>query len=385
MRDGVRTHGENCLDKRKVLKRVDIFTELPRVFNNNDMDTSDDRCVPAVSLPVISIAPVHRRQSSERLEGSSEARIPVTNNNNNSSSIIGANVTTSLSGSVHKTAISNLEPNDGRVNKGYTSPDIELYNYSFATDPLDRGSSQQRIHPRLKVGSSEFETTRRAQFLLAHSPRESMSRSTGKWKLRHMGPSYDLTSTSPEPIATLNVVSRSELNLRAPGCMRSGGRLSYFHSQRDKARASSEDDSGRAYSDDGGRHNAHALSNIGVDYMRINGAIGTFRQLQKPTSMQSLPTSSKLSYTEEVGQALVGGSDFQKFTDDRLLQQKPRQKPSVGYRLGKRRSLYHKRKQISDYCLVFGMFGIVVMVLETELSMAGIFSKVGHYNYILAM
>ncbi|CAG5132704.1 unnamed protein product, partial [Candidula unifasciata] len=201
-----------------------------------------------------------------------------------------------------------------------------------------------------------------------------MSGSMGKWKLRNMGPSYDLASTSPEPIPTLNVVSRSELNLRAP-YMRTGGRSPYFHAQRDKARASSEDDSGRAYSDDGGRHNAHVLSNIGVDYMRINGAIGTFRQLQKPTSMQSLPTSSKFSYTEESGQALVVGSDFQKLTDERLFQQKPRQKPSVGYRLGKRRSLYQKRKQISDYCLVFGMIGIGVMVLETELSMAGIFSK----------
>ena len=45
-------------------------------------------------------------------------------------------------------------------------------------------------------------------------------------------------------------------------------------------------------------------------------------------------------------------------------------------RLGKRRALYQKRKKISDYCLVFGMFGIVVMMLETELSMAEVYKKV---------
>lgn len=50
---------------------------------------------------------------------------------------------------------------------------------------------------------------------------------------------------------------------------------------------------------------------------------------------------------------------------------------NVGYRLGKRRLLYERRKRISDCCLVFATFGIVVMVVETELCMAGIYTKVG--------
>ncbi|ESP01237.1 hypothetical protein LOTGIDRAFT_111965 [Lottia gigantea] len=127
-----------------------------------------------------------------------------------------------------------------------------------------------------------------------------------------------------------------------------------------------------------------ALSDIGADYMRVNGTIGPFKQLQKPCSLQSLPTSSKMSYTstEEAGVALVGsGSEYQKYTEDKT-QNKARQK-NVGYRLGKRKELYEKRKKISDYCLVFSMFGICVMVLETELSMAEVYTKSSFYSIAL--
>lgn len=51
-------------------------------------------------------------------------------------------------------------------------------------------------------------------------------------------------------------------------------------------------------------------------------------------------------------------------------------KPNVGYRLGRRKALFEKRKRISDYALVIGMFGIVIMVLENELTSANIYSKV---------
>lgn len=50
--------------------------------------------------------------------------------------------------------------------------------------------------------------------------------------------------------------------------------------------------------------------------------------------------------------------------------------PNVGHRLGHRRALFEKRKRLSDYALIFGMFGIVVMVTETELSW-GVYTKVG--------
>uniref|UniRef100_A0ACB8G7M4 Potassium intermediate small conductance calcium-activated channel, sub N, member 3 n=1 Tax=Sphaerodactylus townsendi TaxID=933632 RepID=A0ACB8G7M4_9SAUR len=51
-----------------------------------------------------------------------------------------------------------------------------------------------------------------------------------------------------------------------------------------------------------------------------------------------------------------------------------RKNQNIGYRLGHRRALFEKRKRLSDYALIFGMFGIVVMVIETELSW-GLYSK----------
>nr|XP_039271796.1 small conductance calcium-activated potassium channel protein 3-like [Styela clava] len=45
-----------------------------------------------------------------------------------------------------------------------------------------------------------------------------------------------------------------------------------------------------------------------------------------------------------------------------------RKNMNIGYRLGYRRTLFERRKKLSDYALIFGMFGIIVMVIETELS-----------------
>ncbi|XP_074524338.1 small conductance calcium-activated potassium channel protein 1b isoform X2 [Halichoeres trimaculatus] len=54
----------------------------------------------------------------------------------------------------------------------------------------------------------------------------------------------------------------------------------------------------------------------------------------------------------------------------------------ISYRLGQRRALFGKRKQLSDYALVCGMFGIIVMVIETELSRE-FYSKDSIYSYVL--
>ncbi|XP_073332470.1 small conductance calcium-activated potassium channel protein 1b [Pagrus major] len=54
----------------------------------------------------------------------------------------------------------------------------------------------------------------------------------------------------------------------------------------------------------------------------------------------------------------------------------------ISYRLGQRKALFGKRKQLSDYALVCGMFGIIVMVIETELS-RGYYSKESIYSYVL--
>ena len=44
--------------------------------------------------------------------------------------------------------------------------------------------------------------------------------------------------------------------------------------------------------------------------------------------------------------------------------------------MGRRKILFEKRKKISDYALVMGMFGIIIMVIENELSSAGVYNKV---------
>ena len=133
-------------------------------------------------------------------------------------------------------------------------------------------------------------------------------------------------------------------------------------------------------------HKESLLSGIGADYMKVNGACRPFKQLQKPVSTQSLPaTAAPMSYPgaeDSSGIALVGvDKDYPKYTEEKQNNNKPgpnqdHAKPNVGYRLGKRKALFEKRKRISDYALVFGMFGIIVMVVETELSMANVYGKV---------
>uniref|UniRef100_T1KLG6 Uncharacterized protein n=1 Tax=Tetranychus urticae TaxID=32264 RepID=T1KLG6_TETUR len=56
--------------------------------------------------------------------------------------------------------------------------------------------------------------------------------------------------------------------------------------------------------------------------------------------------------------------------------------PNVGYRLGRRKALFEKRKRISDYALVLALFGITIMVIENELSSASVYSKCC-YNFQL--
>lgn len=68
----------------------------------------------------------------------------------------------------------------------------------------------------------------------------------------------------------------------------------------------------------------------------------------------------------------LGGGIYKGVSDDKG----GKQKPNVGYRLGRRKALFEKRKRISDYALVMGMFGIIVMVIENELSSAGVYGKV---------
>jgi len=49
---------------------------------------------------------------------------------------------------------------------------------------------------------------------------------------------------------------------------------------------------------------------------------------------------------------------------------------NVGYRLGRRKALTERRKFVSDLALVCGLVGLVVMIMETELYMADVYTKV---------
>uniref|UniRef100_A0A8D0GS21 Potassium calcium-activated channel subfamily N member 1 n=1 Tax=Sphenodon punctatus TaxID=8508 RepID=A0A8D0GS21_SPHPU len=68
--------------------------------------------------------------------------------------------------------------------------------------------------------------------------------------------------------------------------------------------------------------------------------------------------------------------------EDKSHSRGPKKNQNIGYRLGHRRALFEKRKRLSDYALIFGMFGIVVMVTETELSW-GVYTKESSYSFAL--
>jgi len=63
-------------------------------------------------------------------------------------------------------------------------------------------------------------------------------------------------------------------------------------------------------------------------------------------------------------------------TGSRLPGYRRRFKPNIGYRLGRRRQVTERRKRLCDYSLVFAAFGLVAMIMETELSMANVYTKV---------
>jgi len=244
---------------------------------------------------------------------------------------------------------------DGRVNGAYTCPDTELPRPAFSTPsryPILVGTD------RWANGRTRADKTKPLDPLTTTLPR-SPSRHDN---LDSPAPGVQLVNRRRTDVATPTLTTTTTT---APD----GGQYTLLQTP---TRLQSRDGS--------------TISDIGVDYMKVNGAIKPFKQLQKPTSTQSLPASSQMSGTssEDCGIALVGlHSDYPKYTEEKPAAERVDSKPSFGYRLGKRKTLFEKRKRISDYALVFGMFGIVVMVIETELSMANVYEKVSgwHFRY----
>ncbi|XP_067216576.1 small conductance calcium-activated potassium channel protein isoform X3 [Linepithema humile] len=159
----------------------------------------------------------------------------------------------------------------------------------------------------------------------------------------------------------------------------------------------------------------------GLPRAHLGSSFGPQRlQLRKPVSTLSIPGAMKNSggvaggggagaagaaagcgsaggagAGDDAGIALVGvHSEYPRYMDERMVAGGggslkrggsigSKHKPNVGYRLGRRKALFEKRKRISDYALVMGMFGIIVMVIENELSSAGVYTKASFYSTAL--
>ncbi|OWR45158.1 calcium-activated potassium channel [Danaus plexippus plexippus] len=137
------------------------------------------------------------------------------------------------------------------------------------------------------------------------------------------------------------------------------------------------------------------LPYLGYAHLSRHGRF--FVKLRKPVSTLSIPgamkaySSGRDAAAEEAGVALVGvHSEYPRYGEERALGGgtykgggAAKHKPNIGYRLGRRKALFEKRKRISDYALVMGMFGIIIMVIENELSSAGVYTKASIYSQAL--
>ncbi|CAG2105950.1 unnamed protein product [Medioppia subpectinata] len=141
------------------------------------------------------------------------------------------------------------------------------------------------------------------------------------------------------------------------------------------------------------------IAEIAADSMRINGALRTFKQLRKPIN------SSTLSITNALKNCSIGSENEQNpilmnvsteqpynqrsFASNSIDSEKKKSssgksgfhKPNVGYRLGRRKALFEKRKRVSDYTLIMALLGIILMIVENELSSSGIYNKASVYSY----
>lgn len=159
------------------------------------------------------------------------------------------------------------------------------------------------------------------------------------------------------------------------------------------------------------------LERIAADSLRVNGiaALRSFKQLRKPiggaSSTLSIPSAMKNTSADSGDQAAQGLMSVtsenpkcqqRSFASNSFESDKRKSncgnnsqsgqgmsqgggmagfhRPNVGYRLGRRKALFEKRKRISDYALIMALFGILMMVVENELSAAGIYTKASVFS-----
>ena len=88
------------------------------------------------------------------------------------------------------------------------------------------------------------------------------------------------------------------------------------------------------------------------------------------------PAGTMSTIVEDPGIPLVGrNGGFQMYTADDRAPRPERKYDNVGYRLAKRKELYQRRKVICDFALAFALIGIILMVTETELCLANVYTK----------
>ncbi|KAG7487908.1 hypothetical protein MATL_G00028510 [Megalops atlanticus] len=120
--------------------------------------------------------------------------------------------------------------------------------------------------------------------------------------------------------------------------------------------------------------------------VRPLGSLGASRRNLAELDSETQPLQTLHSSGLEVVVSKGNGEDPSKASSESLAREgssAPQKKnKDIGYKLGHRRALFEKRKRLSDYALIFGMFGIVVMVTETELSW-GVYTKESSYSFAL--
>ena len=106
------------------------------------------------------------------------------------------------------------------------------------------------------------------------------------------------------------------------------------------------------------------------------------RMLEMPNSQSPINQNKNNGQSDNENSALCNPLPRGSTCSESNSSNRKEKKSSVGYRLGKRKLLFEKRRQISDYALIFAMTGIFLMVIETELSMSGLYNKSSIYSII---
>lgn len=114
--------------------------------------------------------------------------------------------------------------------------------------------------------------------------------------------------------------------------------------------------------------------NYGTTGNTVNGGVSDNENTALCQTSSSMPSRARIG---------SDGNDSNGANNQNASSQREKKKTSVGYRLGKRKLLFEKRRQISDYALIFAMTGVMLMIIETELSMSRVYSKSSVYSILI--